>query len=190
MTAAHVREYHALFPRRPGELAGEWTPRYLRDVWTPRLIQRAAPDARLLVMLRDPVERYRSGVAFQTARAPERPPERIAADAIERSRYGTQVRRLFDLFDPAQVLVLQYERCVLDPLGQHRRTLVHLGVEDHVPADLTGVRGRSTAAVQPPLWPELVDGLRLVFDPEVRLLKELVGEAVDLALWPSASHLG
>ena len=30
----------------------------MRDVWTPRLIPRAAPDAKILVIFRDPVEQY------------------------------------------------------------------------------------------------------------------------------------
>ena len=51
---ADARAYHELFRRPRGRLAGEWTPRYMYDAHTPALLRRAAPDARLLVMLRDP----------------------------------------------------------------------------------------------------------------------------------------
>ncbi len=68
MTDADVARYHEQFPRPPGDIAGDWTPRYMRDVWTPRLIPRAAPDAKILVIFRDPVERYRSGVLHMLAR--------------------------------------------------------------------------------------------------------------------------
>ena len=60
-------EYASLFPRPPGQLVGEWTPRYLPDFWSISLLRRAAPDARLLVMLRDPVARYRSAAAQAAA---------------------------------------------------------------------------------------------------------------------------
>ena len=68
---ADIAEYHELFPRRPGQIAGEWTPRYMHDFWTPRLIARAAPEAKLLIMFRDPVERFRSGVPHRLSRSPD-----------------------------------------------------------------------------------------------------------------------
>ena len=55
--------YARQFPRPEGELTGEWTPRYMHDFWALPLLKAAAPEARILVMLRDPVDRYRSGIA-------------------------------------------------------------------------------------------------------------------------------
>ena len=54
-TPAEVARYHRYFPRPAGKLVGEWTPRYMFDSWTPRMLAVAAPEARLLVVLRDPV---------------------------------------------------------------------------------------------------------------------------------------
>src|SRR5262249_46493046 len=54
--------YHASFPRPPATITGEWTPRYIYDPWTPRLLRAVAPDAKLLVLLRDPVARFVSGI--------------------------------------------------------------------------------------------------------------------------------
>ena len=62
-------QYESMFPRPPGSLAGEWTPRYLYDYWSIPLLREAAPETRLLVLLRDPVARYRSGLAFAVNRA-------------------------------------------------------------------------------------------------------------------------
>src|ERR687897_2841254 len=62
MNDQDIERYHFKFPRTAGELVGEWTPRYMHDFWVPRLIPRAAPGAKLLVMFRDPIERFRSGV--------------------------------------------------------------------------------------------------------------------------------
>ena len=42
MTDADVARYHDQFPRRPGEITGDWTPRYMRDIWTPRLTRRSS----------------------------------------------------------------------------------------------------------------------------------------------------
>ena len=57
MGEADVAAYHERFPRAPGRLAGEWTGRYMFDAWTPPLLRRAAPDAKLLVIVSDPIER-------------------------------------------------------------------------------------------------------------------------------------
>lgn len=187
MTDAHAAEYGELFRRRRGQICGEWTPRYMGDAWALRLIKRAAPEAKILVLLRDPIERYRSGILHRASRGPYRRPELIASDAIERGRYGTQMKRIREIFTPEQVLVLQYERCVRDPVGQYRRTLEHLGVDDHVPDDVAGLRGQSFASGKRPLWDDLLEGLHLTFDPEVRLLQELVDD-IDLALWPNFAH--
>ena len=48
LTDADIARYRPL-PARSGQIAGEWTPRYMHDFWTPRLIARAAPDAKLLI---------------------------------------------------------------------------------------------------------------------------------------------
>lgn len=188
MRDGHVRDYHELFPRAEGEIAGEWTPRYMGDVWTPRLLRRAAPDARLLVMLRDPIERYRSGVAHRVMTEPGRPLELIASDAVERGRYAAHLRRLRRYFDADRILVLQYERCRADPAGEYRRTLRFLGVaDDDEPRDVTRARGTTTEAQKEPLWPELEAALRHVLEPDVAELRTLVPE-LDLSLWPHFAH--
>jgi hypothetical protein len=178
-----VRRYHAHFPRRRGDVVGEWTPRYLYDTWTPRLLARAAPEAKLLVLLRDPVERFRSGLAHQAHVAPTRRKALAAADAIDRGRYATQLERLFRFFDPAQVLVLQYERCRRDPEGEYARTVRFLGVEDgFVPPDFFSLQGKTTTEQKLALWPDLERTLHAVYAPERRRLRELVPD-LDLSLW-------
>ena len=63
--AAECSLYHDWFPRPPGSLTGEWTPDYIHCPWVPALLAQAAPRTRLLAILRDPVERFRSGLAHQ-----------------------------------------------------------------------------------------------------------------------------
>jgi hypothetical protein len=180
----HVEGYHAQFRRRDGQIAGEWTPRYMADAWAGRVLRRAAPDAKLLILLRDPIERFRSGVLHRASRGPDRRLALISSDAIERGRYGTQLRRLHELFPPEQILVLQYERCVADPIGQYVRTLHHLGVDEHAPDDVRSLRGRSMAEGKDELWPDILDALHTAFDREVEILTELVPD-FDRSLWPN-----
>lgn len=189
MPDEHIKRYHWMFPRRtPGVLVGEWTPRYMYDPWVPRLLRRAAPEAKLLVMLRDPIERFRSGVLLRAVRTPDHDLEVMASDAIQRGRYATQLNQVLEHFDREQLLVLQYERCVQEPVEQFRRTLAFLGVRDEVPRDVTQARGESMADDKEPLWPDLTQALRTVLDPEMRQLQRLAPD-LDLRLWPNFSDL-
>ena len=189
MTDADVAEYHEIFSRKRGQLAGEWTPRYMSDVWTPRLLQRAAPDARLLVLLRDPIERFRSGVQHQQSRKPGRAAETNTTDSVERGRYASQLERLHEYFAPERILVLQYEQCRADPVAHYRRTLRFLGVDDELPPpDFDRERGTSMASSKAELWPDFKEALRVTLEPEVARLRTLVPD-IDLSLWPNFAHL-
>jgi hypothetical protein len=128
-----VAAYHQLFRRPPGLVCGEWTPRYMLDPWTPRLLRAAAPDTRLLVLLRDPVNRFLSGVTHTAERG--RPVDADAiADAIARGRYHEQLSRLLDHFDREQLLVLQLEACRADTDRLLRRTVEFIGLDaDRLP---------------------------------------------------------
>ncbi|HLH27830.1 MAG TPA: hypothetical protein VKW77_02880, partial [Acidimicrobiales bacterium] len=55
--------YHRWFPRATGEVTGEWTPAYAAQPWVAPLLAEAVPEARLLLLVRDPVERFRLGAA-------------------------------------------------------------------------------------------------------------------------------
>jgi len=190
MKPEDITRYHDLFPRASGELSGEWTPRYMRDIWGPRVLSRAAPDAKLLVMFRDPVERYRSGVLHTAAREPGRVTTLLATDAVDRGKYASQLRRLYDYFDRDQVLVMQYEQCVQDPMLHYRRTLEFIGAPDvdHVPEDLTRTRGTATKSRREPIWEDLRHALVRELEDDVEELRELFPE-LDVTLWKNFEHL-
>lgn len=124
-----VAAYHALFPRPGGAVVGEWTPGYLPDAWFPPLVARAAPAARLLVMLRDPVARFESGVTHALAHGgPVRPI--VAGDAERRGYYHHQLTALLRHVPRERLLVLQYEQCRDDPAPHLRATYRFLGLDD------------------------------------------------------------
>jgi hypothetical protein len=185
-----AERYHSLFPRPPGSLSGEWTPRYMHDFWSVPLLAEAAPAARVLIILRDPVERYRSGAARMVRLAEEldRPLRLVEiADALWRSFYFEQLSRVFELYPREQVLVLQFERCRADPEGQMQATSGFLGLEPfaELPRQLVGERSpRDKPALSDRMRGELV--ARLTDD--VGRLAELCPE-IDLSLWPNFRHM-
>jgi hypothetical protein len=129
MTQADIAAYHAHFPHITGVIRGEWTGRYMLDGWVPPLLKRAAPDAKLLVMLADPITRYRW--IFATRRE-KFDPEAVfyTSDVVDRASHGSQIARLQRFFPPERILVLQYEQCRRHPVREYQRTLEFLGVRD------------------------------------------------------------
>ena len=184
MTDADIAAYHARFPRRPGTITGEWTGRYMFDGWTPPLLRRAAPGAKLLVMLSDPVERYRAILADRLAKR-DGDETIYMADVVERRSFAAQLARLRRFFEPERILVLQFERCRRDPLVQYRRTLDFLEVRDR---DFAPRRLRRKAAGKPEsLHVELFLRLGLPEGTKRRVTERLTGRPVarhTAELWP------
>jgi len=182
-----VDEYHRLFCRPPGMLCGEWTPRYISDFWVPRAMKAAAPDARLLVLLRDPVDRFVSGVTHQITRevAPKISILDLWPSHFARGLYYQHLSRYLRVFRREQLLVLQYERCVADPVGELDRTFRFLGLE--MPDTLSAAvirRPRNTTSeakikLPPHILTSLIDAYQLDVEQLVREFPE-----VQVDLWP------
>jgi Sulfotransferase family len=182
-------EYASLFPRPEGQLVGEWTPRYLADFWSVRLLRKAAPDARILVMLRDPVARYRSAVA-RLQRMAEEQGDRVRlpsiGDATWRGFYFQQLRHVFEHFPREQVLVLQFERCVQDPVGEMERTWRFVGAEPLSEPPERLLKHRQAGRGTPQLEPQLGEDLAERYREDSARLAELCPE-IDLSLWKSVA---
>ena len=184
MGPSDIARYHGWFPRPAGSVTGEWTPDYMAYPWVPPLLRRAAPDTRLLVLLRDPVERFRSGLAHEL-RAGYPVDARSVADAVGRGFYHRALGDWLAHFDADRLLVLQYEACVHDPEAGLERTFRHLGLDPH---------RRAATAPRPPSdrRGELVDELRErlvhLYTPDVLALVA-GGSGIDLSLWPNFAHL-
>jgi hypothetical protein len=181
-----VERYHKLFARPEGHLSGEWTPGYMLDAWTPALLRQAAPAARLLVMVRDPVERFRSGRTLAENRFTVGSTARAAANAaFNRGIYADQLQRLLSVFPRDQVLVLQYERCVASSREELARTFEFIGLEPELEAgvDLDAKVNRSRGPkVTLSSWQE--DQLARRYAPENERLAAMVPD-LDLSLWRS-----
>jgi hypothetical protein len=187
--AASVKRYHQYFPR-DGRKTGEWTPCYMSSAWVPSLLAAAAPDARLLILVRDPVDRYTSGLKHDAALAEEQgePLSQLApVEAFLRGLYSAQVANLLAYFDRSQILLLQYERCSQDPLGELRRTFEFLGLRDiEFAPDITA--HPHLQSNKPTLQPGTRDAYARAYQDDVVRLAQDFPE-LDLQLWPNFAHL-
>lgn len=191
--------YRSHFPTRRrlagrAALTGEATPNYL---FYPPAAQRArqlVPEARLIVLLRDPVDRAHSAWRLMVAggyeslsfeEAIRREPERIgSADGsdqpspalfrysyVSRGHYAEQLERWFGFFPRESFLVLSSEDLFQRPDLVCHQVLEFLGL----PAQADIVLDRTYSAEGPPIAPDLAARLREHFrEPNLRLY-ELVG---------------
>jgi hypothetical protein len=178
--AEEVRAYHGWFPRRPGTITGEWTPTYIGDPWVVPLLHAAAPDARILVLVREPIVRLRLDLIRSLDRRRANAGSHMA-EAIDRGFYARSMKQLLRYFRADQVLVLQYERCVDDPATELATTYRFLGLaDDHRPAALAHPRHPDDL---PPLDAETEQRLIELYASDVADLAALV-PTLDLSLWP------
>jgi hypothetical protein len=163
---ARRADYEGLFAgAEPDLLRGEASSDYLyrSTIAAPRLAAEA-PDARLVFLLRDPVERAysnwlhhrrdgREPLAFDAALAAEA--ERIEAGwawwwhYAERGFYARDLEPFLDCFPADQILVASYAEVAADPAGLLRRVSSFLGVETVVPAESGRSRNQSLVARSP-----------------------------------------
>jgi hypothetical protein len=139
-------DYEALFDAAPaGALRGESSPFYLHDLDAQRRIRALIPDAKLIAVLRDPVDRAHSNWAHLWSAGLEPYADFLAACDQEEGRvadgwapfwqytglgrYGEQLEHLYGLFPREQVLLLRYRELRDDPVATLDQICDFLGVE-------------------------------------------------------------
>jgi hypothetical protein len=142
-------DYEALFDAAPpGTLCGESTPLYLYDRAAMQRIRETLPDAKLIVIVRDPVERAHSNWTHLWSAGLEPIGDFVRACGEEQrridagwasfwhyvglGRYGEQLEYLLTLFPREQILVLRYRRMVYEPAQTLDRICGFLGVKTGV----------------------------------------------------------
>ena len=151
------RAYLALFPDRPGALYfGESSTDYSK---APRLdgvvdrMARYSPQARIVYLMRDPVQRSISHYWHMVElRGETRAPlQAIQADPhyTEVSDYARQLRPYLDRFGPGQVYTLTFETLRADPAAALRALCAWLGVDAQFePTDLRRASNVTPATVR------------------------------------------
>lgn len=168
--------YRAVFPLKPYLLAkklwcggavltGEATPYYLFHPHVPARLHALLPHAKLIVLLRDPVERAYShfrhnqrfqweSLSFEDALAAE--DERLRCDReriarhetrlsenywkysyLARGTYADQVAAYFALFPRRQLLMIRSEDYFADPAQTFRQVFEFLGLGNELPSTVT-----------------------------------------------------
>ena len=154
-------EYLALFKAaRSDQRAGEASPWYLYSTSAAAEIKAFEPAARIVIMLRNPVDvmySQHSQLVFNQredltdfAAALEAEPDRMAGrrvppDAIRPEalfyrksvRFPEQVRRYLDVFGRADVHFVVFDDLVADAAGVYRATLEFLAIDPTIPLDPT-----------------------------------------------------
>lgn len=186
-------DYHALFDAPDGRPCGEATPIYL---YWPRSLERIAaynPAMRLIVLLRDPVERawshwrmehfrgveplsFSEAIRGGRARLFESQPWGYHREFsyVERGFYGEQLERLFALFPRDQALILRSTDLQDHPARTLAQARAFIGAPPAADAEPRRVHVGATAAGLD-LAPEDAAFLRALYARDDERLKALTG---------------
>jgi hypothetical protein len=131
--------YLSLFSAWAGQPAvGEASTAYLMSPRAAAEIARRRPDARIIVVLRNPVQRALSEAQMHAQLGREAGAGE-APGVIAASLYAPQVRRFLAAFPREQILFLLFEQMLADPEGTLHAVFRHIGV-DPAPAAGTTLR--------------------------------------------------
>ncbi len=152
----HVWEpgkYEALFDAAPaGTLRGESTPLYLHDRAAMRRIRARIPEVKIIVVVRDPVERAHSNWTHLWSAGLEPIGDFVQACAEEErraaagwasfwhytglGRYGEQLDHAFSLFPRDQILALRYRRLIDSPAATLDQICAFLGARTGILSEI------------------------------------------------------
>ena len=192
--------YRGQFPLRVGErLVGEASPSYLFHPLAPERARLLVPDAKLVALLRDPVDRAysqyqhevalgREPLSFEDALAAEDERlrgevERLVADPrafsrawwdhsyVSRGRYAEQLERWLAVFPREQLLVVRTEDLGERPAETYASILSFLGADPHELPEYPRVFDRDYE----PMRPETRAALAATFVEPNRRLESLLG---------------
>ena len=195
MTDEDISVYHSVFARPQGKICGEWTPNYMAQPHAIKRLKQAAPNAKLLVLLRNPVVRYESGfnherkqrfgpVIGPVIRMEVIKQYALQAESIWNGMYAAQLEIANELFPAEQILVLQYERCCRETKQMIDKTYRFLGLEPNfTPTELSKTINRQKRVMRK-LPDEAKAVLKTIYQPQVRQLVRQYPDEIDLSLWP------
>lgn len=148
-------QYLSLYKDVKEEVAiGEASASYLWDVQSPDAIHNLLADARIIMILRDPVERAFSQYLMSVRQRDETLPfyDAIEKDYnrsdkgyfvshlyVELGLYSEQVRRYLDTFGPKQVKILIFQEFIKDTQAAVNDVLQFLGLDPYRPTNITEV---------------------------------------------------
>jgi len=183
-TDADLEAYLRWFPRPPDTITGEWTPSYVFRYQLPPLLHQIAPDAGILALVRDPVERYQSDIS---RRMPYQRLRNVRYRSLANSFYAARLAPWEEAFGASRVLLLQYETCISRPAEQLAATYRFLGLDDSFRPGGMELPVNTTKSKRP-LDPGFKRMLADLLEQDVVALAER-HPTIDLSLWPNFAHL-
>lgn len=188
--------YLQAFAAPPGAICGEFCTQYLGYPLCLEHLMETAPQTRILLILRNPIDRFishlnhlnvrRLAKEFGNLNEEQRYNYQnfsLYTEAALHSLYSIGLERLFALFRREQILILQYEKMVFSPAAELMRSYGFLGVDERFqPENLTEVVNRHPYVIA---RPDNAERARLAdyFGADVRRTLALCPE-LDPALWP------
>ena len=166
----------------PDAIRGELTPRYIINDKALGRIRTAFPEVKILVMLRDPVERaFSQWCYFRFNKKKESTSDFRAAldgyfheDYVVKSLYGAQLERVFELFGRDHVWVSLFDRIREEPAGLIGGLYRFLGVDaDFLPPTADRIVNPSSrkSASPPYIWTRMVRWLTYSRTPGIGALQ-------------------
>ena len=139
--------YEAAFDGAGSLPAGEISPSYLVNYEAPARLAAKVPDCKLILALRDPIDRAFSNHLHQLRKGDYKRSD-ISFEAgladnpmyLEQSRYGRHLARWRDYFAPEQFFVAFQEDITRDPLAEASRLYRFLGVDPDWRGDILNER--------------------------------------------------
>jgi len=172
-----AQKYLDLFPD-DGLRRGDFSPQYLRHPSCGVVVPRLLPDAPILVLLRDPVERYRSAMRLSATRGKSQPypiPVNLQTWA---GFYADQLDTWASFVGRERLNVMVYEQVRDDPQSAVDVVWRRL---DPVPLAAVDARSRSSSDADWE-WPEGTrEALRVMYRPQARRLAADWG--LDVSSW-------
>ncbi len=172
-------------------LIGEKSNSYLTVPEAAQRIRDFAPNARLILQMRDPVQRAYSDycMLFRRGEVTDRIEDYLnpahAADQrfLSDGRYAHHLARFYDLFPAEQILLLAYEDIRRNPTGNLEKVRAHLNLTGKLEAPVKKkVKDKNAAMVPLPLR-KILGPVRSVIDPvrhtwPIRSLRNAVARQV------------
>ncbi len=178
--AWHFREAEG---RVRGEISTEYGALPLDRI---RDVHALVPEARLVYVLRHPVERAWSHACHELAARSGKDPasvdeqafvEYLEGDGVHRhGDYAAIVARWDCVFAPEQLHIALYDDIVADPATFARGVLAHLGVDAEVDLDALGLRRVVNRSGAPPIPPGIEAALNARYAADIDALRASLAE--------------
>lgn len=180
--------YRSFFPLKIssiGKKTGEASPNYLYSETAPLELKRDIPRVKLIVLLRNPIDRAyseysmhvrkdkrRDPPSFEQSIANEKPALRYSSQYLSRGQYASRILNWLKHFDREQFIFIRSEDFFADPKPVLEKVYRFLQIEEVYPDDLKAQEPGSYSE----LSAETRARLEVYYQESNRMMVDLLGE--------------